>query len=71
MQLLMPSPSDANKWTDGKALLATGSPFPPVDTPGTDKKYIVAECNNVSGMSRFSSVSVPASDVKFGQTTDD
>ncbi|OCF38112.1 malate dehydrogenase (oxaloacetate-decarboxylating) [Kwoniella heveanensis BCC8398] len=40
-------PEDLNKWTDGKALMATGSPFDPVDIPGQDKKkYIVAECNN-------------------------
>ncbi|RSH91897.1 NAD-dependent malic enzyme, mitochondrial [Saitozyma podzolica] len=39
-------PKDANQWTNGKALIATGSPFPPVDTPGTEKKYVIAECNN-------------------------
>ncbi|WVQ74266.1 hypothetical protein IAR50_003863 [Cryptococcus sp. DSM 104548] len=39
-------PKDINQWSNGKALMATGSPFPPVDTPGSDKKYIVAECNN-------------------------
>lgn len=38
------SPSDLFKWTDGKALMATGSPFPPVEHNGT--KYEVAECNN-------------------------
>ncbi|KAL7425290.1 NAD-dependent malic enzyme, mitochondrial [Cryptotrichosporon argae] len=38
------TPENALKWTNGKALLATGSPFDPVDTP--DGKYIVAECNN-------------------------
>ncbi|TCD67885.1 NAD-dependent malic enzyme, mitochondrial [Steccherinum ochraceum] len=38
-------PQDANDWTDGKALLATGSPFPPCKQPG-GKEYIVAECNN-------------------------
>ncbi|KAG6852145.1 hypothetical protein C0991_002628 [Blastosporella zonata] len=26
-------PKDANDWTNGKALLATGSPFPPAKTP--------------------------------------
>lgn len=41
-------PKDANEWSGGKALLATGSPFPPVNIPGSDKKYIIAECNNVS-----------------------
>ncbi|WWC94900.1 hypothetical protein V866_001751 [Kwoniella sp. B9012] len=39
-------PKDLNQWTDGKALMATGSPFDPVDVPGKKKKYIVAECNN-------------------------
>ena len=34
------------KWTDGKALIATGSPYDPVDMPGSSDKYEVAECNN-------------------------
>jgi malate dehydrogenase (oxaloacetate-decarboxylating) len=37
-------PSDLNEWTKGKALIATGSPFPPVEYEG--KEYEVAECNN-------------------------
>ena len=37
-------PEDLNKWTEGKALIATGSPFPPVKYEG--KVYEVAECNN-------------------------
>ena len=37
-------PHDLNEWTEGKALIATGSPFPPVEHNG--KKYEVAECNN-------------------------
>ena len=37
-------PKDINAWTDGKALIATGSPFPPVIHKG--KEYEVAECNN-------------------------
>ena len=37
-------PSDLNEWTDGRALIATGSPFPPVEHKG--KIYEVAECNN-------------------------
>ncbi len=32
-------PKDLNEWTEGKALIATGSPFPPVDYNG--KKYEV------------------------------
>ncbi|KAJ7589511.1 hypothetical protein C8J56DRAFT_938774 [Mycena floridula] len=38
-------PSDANDWTKGKALLATGSPFPPAKMP-SGKDYNIAECNN-------------------------
>ena len=38
-------PKDLNNWTDGRALIATGSPFPPVTHNG--KKYEVAECNNM------------------------
>jgi malate dehydrogenase (oxaloacetate-decarboxylating) len=37
-------PHDLNEWTEGKALIATGSPFPPVEYNG--RKYEVAECNN-------------------------
>ncbi|KAI9862172.1 MAG: NAD-dependent malic enzyme, mitochondrial, partial [Pleopsidium flavum] len=37
-------PKDINEWTKGKALITTGSPFPPVEYNG--KKYEVAECNN-------------------------
>lgn len=37
-------PSDINKWTSGAALIATGSPFPPVEIDG--KKREIAECNN-------------------------
>ncbi|KAH7101807.1 hypothetical protein BKA62DRAFT_702362 [Auriculariales sp. MPI-PUGE-AT-0066] len=39
-------PRDANDWTHGKALIATGSPFPPVKMPNGGKDYIIAECNN-------------------------
>ena len=34
-------PADLNEWTEGKALIATGSPFPPVEYKG--KKYEVGE----------------------------
>lgn len=37
-------PKDLNEWTKGKALIATGSPFPPVTYDG--REYEVAECNN-------------------------
>ena len=38
-------PEDIYKWTNGKALVATGSPFPPVEQDG--KKIRVGQCNNV------------------------
>lgn len=37
-------PKDIYEWTDGRALVATGSPFPPVEFGGV--KYEIAECNN-------------------------
>ena len=37
-------PKDLTEWTKGKALIATGSPFPPVTYNG--REYEVAECNN-------------------------
>lgn len=39
------SPADLLQWTDGKALIATGSPFPEVEFNGKPLK--VAQCNNV------------------------
>ncbi|KAI0307658.1 hypothetical protein B0F90DRAFT_1807096 [Multifurca ochricompacta] len=44
-RLVEVDPAKANEWTNGKALLATGSPFPPARMP-TGKDYIIAECNN-------------------------
>jgi malate dehydrogenase (oxaloacetate-decarboxylating) len=38
------SPADLIKWTDGRALVATGSPSPPIHHNG--KVYIIGECNN-------------------------
>jgi malate dehydrogenase (oxaloacetate-decarboxylating) len=37
-------PEDLIRWTDGRALVATGSPFPPVDHDGG--RYVVAQANN-------------------------
>jgi malate dehydrogenase (oxaloacetate-decarboxylating) len=38
-------PQDIYKWTEGKALVATGSPFPPVKHNG--KEIRIGQCNNV------------------------
>ncbi|KAF2679834.1 hypothetical protein K458DRAFT_374259 [Lentithecium fluviatile CBS 122367] len=37
-------PQDLFDWTDGKVLVATGSPFPPVKYKGME--YDISECNN-------------------------
>ncbi|KAL8735409.1 MAG: hypothetical protein Q9166_000954 [cf. Caloplaca sp. 2 TL-2023] len=37
-------PKDLIEWTEGKALVATGSPFPPVKY--NKKEHEIAECNN-------------------------
>ena len=37
-------PADILKWTEGNALVATGSPFEPVNINGTS--YPIAQCNN-------------------------
>lgn len=38
-------PEDIYKWTDGKALVATGSPFDPVNYDGVEHR--IGQCNNV------------------------
>ena len=38
------TPQDIFSWTDGQALVATGSPFAPVNWKG--KNYPIAQCNN-------------------------
>ena len=40
-QLHEADPQDLNEWTEGKALIATGSPFPPVEYNG--RRYEVCE----------------------------
>ncbi|BFZ57959.1 NAD-dependent malic enzyme, mitochondrial [Savitreella phatthalungensis] len=42
--LIEASPEDINTWSNGKALIATGSPFQPVEHDG--KRYEIGESNN-------------------------
>jgi malate dehydrogenase (oxaloacetate-decarboxylating) len=38
------APADLIRWTEGRALVATGSPFPPVDYHGV--RYMIGQANN-------------------------
>ena len=38
------TPEDVLRWTEGRALVATGSPFPPVDIGGI--RHVIAQSNN-------------------------
>ncbi len=46
-RLVEVTPEQANEWTNGKALMASGSPFPPCKMPN-GKMYEIAECNSTS-----------------------
>src|SRR5882762_4880426 len=39
------APADLIRWTEGRALIATGSPFPPVEFG--NRRIPIAQCNNV------------------------
>jgi malate dehydrogenase (oxaloacetate-decarboxylating) len=43
-ELAEATPADLLTWTGGRALVATGSPFPPVDYLGT--RYVIGQANN-------------------------
>jgi malate dehydrogenase (oxaloacetate-decarboxylating) len=43
-ELAEAQPADLIRWTAGRALVATGSPFPPVDYCGT--RYVIGQANN-------------------------
>jgi len=59
------SAEDAYKWTDGRAVVATGSPFDPVTLNGTT--YIPSQCNN---MYVFPGIGLAASVAGLSRITD-
>lgn len=53
-------PDEINEWSHGRALIATGSPFPPVPIPDSNRLYTVAESNNALGFPGLAGGSVLA-----------
>ncbi|PPQ71423.1 hypothetical protein CVT26_011123 [Gymnopilus dilepis] len=47
-KLVEAQPEDLLKWTKGRALIATGSPFDSVkmEVEGKEREFVIAECNN-------------------------
>lgn len=60
------TPAELIEWTDGKAIIATGSPFDPVSYQG--KTYHIGQCNNVY---IFPGVGVGAIAAKSSEVTDE
>ncbi len=58
-------PEDLIKWTQGKALIAAGSPFEPVEYQG--KTYHITQCNNALS---FPGIGIGATATKATQVTD-
>jgi malate dehydrogenase (oxaloacetate-decarboxylating) len=59
-------PQDLANWTDGRALVATGSPFPPMKL-ADDTEVPVAQCNNVYV---FPGVGLAVTAVRASRVTD-
>jgi malate dehydrogenase (oxaloacetate-decarboxylating) len=59
-------PADVIAWTDGKALIATGSPFPTISI--NDRTVRVAQCNNALS---FPGIGLGVMAVKAKHVTDD
>jgi malate dehydrogenase (oxaloacetate-decarboxylating) len=59
------TPKELIEWTKGKAIIATGSPFAPVDYQG--KKFSIAQCNNAY---IFPGIGLGALAAKASQVTD-
>jgi malate dehydrogenase (oxaloacetate-decarboxylating) len=59
-------PEDLIRWTDGRALVATGSPFPPVSHGG--RTYTIAQANNALV---FPGLGLAAAVVRARRITDD